>query len=70
MRMRKGLDAALKTLEGLKFVRCFGKEPEEWEIRRILKARLTAADLESLKDQLLAAAGRRNGTGKGTDDGD
>jgi hypothetical protein len=59
VRLRRGLDTALKTLDGLKFVRLFGNEPQEWEIRPILKARLTAADLEILKEQLLAAAGRR-----------
>lgn len=59
VRLRKGLDSALKTLEGLKFVRLVGKEPPEWEIRRVLKARLRAADLEMLREQLAAAASRR-----------
>jgi hypothetical protein len=59
VRLRKGLDAALRKLDELKFVKLFGKEPEEWEIRRILKARLGAADLETLKSQLLAATSRR-----------
>jgi hypothetical protein len=54
--LRKDLDRALRTLEDLKFVRRLGDNPEEWEIRRILKARVSVADLEALKAQLLAAA--------------
>ncbi len=64
VRVRKAMDSALKTLEGMKFVRLFGKEPEEWEIRPILKARLTAADLETLKSRLLEVAARRGGEGE------
>ncbi len=59
VRLRKGLESALKTLDGLKFVRQVAKEPAEWEVRRVLKARLSAADLESLREQLSAAANRR-----------
>lgn len=58
-RQRKDLDRALATLDGLNFVRRVGDNPEEWEVRRILKARVAAGDLESLKEQLLAAARRR-----------
>jgi hypothetical protein len=50
---------ALATLEELKFVREFTKEPQEWEIRRILKARLPVAELEGLLQDLKAAAAAR-----------
>jgi hypothetical protein len=46
-------------LEGLKFVRRFSDEPEEWEIRRILKARMPVAKLESLLEQLQEAYQQR-----------
>jgi hypothetical protein len=59
VRQRRELDAALAKLSELGFIRRFGKEPETWEIRRILKARLPASELESLKAQLLTAAERR-----------
>jgi hypothetical protein len=67
VRLRKGLETALKTLEGLKFVRLVGEEPAEWEVRRVLKARLTAKDLETLREQLLAAADRRTGSRRNSD---
>ena len=49
----KELRSTCKRLEDFGFVRRFSDDPPDWEIRRILKARLPAADLESLKDQLL-----------------
>jgi hypothetical protein len=52
---QKELRSALRKLEDLKLVRKFGDEPETWEVRRILKARLPAAELETLKLKLLAA---------------
>lgn len=55
VRLKKKLDAALKKLDDLKFVRRFSDEPEEWEVRRILKARLSAAELEKLKLALIEA---------------
>lgn len=58
VRQRRELSAAFRKLEDLGFVRKFSDEPEAWEVRRILKARLPVAELENLKDQLLAA-GRR-----------
>lgn len=62
VKLRKGLDSALRTLDDLKFIRKMTPEPEEWEIRRILKARLPAAELENLRGQLAAAAaGQRSG---------
>jgi hypothetical protein len=59
VRSRREVSAALAKLEDLGFIRKFSNEPETWEIRRILKARLPAAELESLKAQLLRAAGER-----------
>ncbi len=59
MRQQRELSASLRKLEGLGFIRKFGDEPEAWEIRRILKARLPAAELEKLKAQLIAAAEKR-----------
>ena len=52
---QKELRSALRKMEDLKLVRKFGDEPETWEVRRILKARLPAAELETLKLKLLAA---------------
>ena len=58
LRLRRTLGTALNKLDELKFVRRFSEEPEEWEVRRILKARLSAAELEKLKAALLAAQAR------------
>ena len=54
MRQAKDFQAALTLLQGLGFVRPFGEDSRSWEIRRVLKARLTAAYLEKLKEQLVA----------------
>ena len=59
VKLRKEFAAALNKLKDLDFVRKFSDEPEAWEIRRIVKARLPLAELESLKEQLTAAAARR-----------
>ena len=59
LKLRKALPAALRTLEGLKFVRRFGRDGDDWEVRRILKARLIAADLEAVRDQFVDALKRR-----------
>ncbi len=59
VKLRKALSTAIRTLDGLKFVRRFGKGKDDWEVRRILKARLIAADLESVKDQFEAAFKQR-----------
>jgi hypothetical protein len=59
VKLRKALNTAIRTLEGLKFVRRFGKAPDDWEIRRILKARLIAADLEAVRDQFVDVFKRR-----------
>lgn len=68
VRQRRELDSAISKLSDLGFVRRFGEEPEAWEIRRILKARLPASELETLKSQLLAASERRATTEKQGDD--
>jgi hypothetical protein len=52
VKQQKQMLAALRTLEDLGFVRRFSDEPPCWEIRRILKARLPATELELLKQQL------------------
>ena len=51
--------ASLNKLEELTFVRKFSDQPASWEIRRILKARLPATELEHLRAQLVAAVQRR-----------
>ena len=61
VRARRDLSAALGKLEELGFVRKYSDEPEAWEIRRILKARLPVAELEALKAKLLNAARTRGG---------
>jgi len=61
VRARRDLSAALGKLEELGFVRKYSDEPEAWEIRRILKARLPVAELEALKAKLLSAAKTRGG---------
>lgn len=58
VRARRELSAALGKLEDLGFVRRLADEPEAWEVRRILKARLPVSELEALKARMLGAAGR------------
>ncbi len=52
VKLNRSLQAALRKLEELKFVRQFEDDPPSWEIRRILKARLPLDDLERLKTSL------------------
>ncbi len=59
VRQRKDFSAALHKLDDLGFVRKFADNPEAWEVRRILKAKLPASELEALKQQLAAAAAAR-----------
>jgi hypothetical protein len=59
MKLRKALNVAMTTLEDLKFIREFTKEPQEWEIRRILKARLPVAELERLLTELKSESDAR-----------
>lgn len=56
VRLRKRFTTAINKLVNLKFVRKFHDDPEAWEVRRILKARLPIDELENLKNQLIAAA--------------
>ena len=60
VRQRRDLSQAINKLDELGFIKKFNDEPETWEIRRILKARLPAAELEDLKEQLLRAAAQRH----------
>ena len=55
---QKDMLAALRRLEEMGFVRSFGDQPSSWEIRRILKARLPASELENLRAQLAGAVQR------------
>jgi len=55
VQLRKRLHAMLKKLEELKFVATFESENGEWEVRKILKARLPLDELELLRDRLLSA---------------
>lgn len=59
VKLKKALLSALATLDDLKFVREFTKEPQEWEIRRILKARMSVASLERLRIELKLEADAR-----------
>lgn len=52
----RDLQAALRKFEELGFVKRFGQEAGSWEVRRLLKARLTADELENLKQRLSQAA--------------
>jgi len=60
VRQRRELGIQMNKLAELGYVRKFSEEPEAWEIRRILKARLPAAELEHLRTQLQEAAQRRD----------
>lgn len=62
LQLRKRLTATLRRLEVLKFVKLFQTEPEAWEVRKVLKARLPLEELENLRSRMLAAeSGRENG---------
>lgn len=56
VKLNRTLQASLRKLEELKFVKQFEDEPPTWEIRRILKARLPVTELEHLKTALMASA--------------
>lgn len=59
VRQQRDLQSTLRKLEDLGFVRRFAQEPPSWEVRRILKARLTAEDLEHLQRQIQTALENR-----------
>ena len=65
VRHRRDLSKTYHQVEELGYISKFNNEPETWEIRRILKARLPVAELESLKTQLRRGqpAGRRRYVG-------
>ena len=66
VRLQRELQSCLRKLEDLGFVRPFGEEPPAWEVRRIIKARLTAEELERFQQQLLTAIERRGQNGVST----
>ncbi len=53
--LRKRLIAAFNQLDKLKFVRAMPSDPDLWEVRKLLKARITLEELESLRERLAAA---------------
>jgi hypothetical protein len=55
IQLQKRLNRALNKLDELKFVKKFQSEPEAWEVRKLLKARLPIEELENLRDRLQAA---------------
>jgi len=67
VRHHREFGALLNKLGELGYVRKFSEEPEAWEIRRILKARLPASELENLKQQLQEAVQRRDKKDTGGD---
>lgn len=69
VRQLKEFSGILRKVEELGFIRRFAESPEAWEIRRILKARLPVAELESLKEQLTAVVSTRGGPPGGEGNG-
>lgn len=69
VRLNRNLSGQLRKLEELKFVRLYEKTPPSWEVRRILKARLSLAEMERLRSDLEAELQRRGASGE-TDSGD
>jgi hypothetical protein len=63
VKQHREMVTSLRKLEELGFVRRFSDDPVCWEVRRILKARLPATELENLKNQLTEAIKRRNSSG-------
>lgn len=49
--LRKRLTASLNQLDKLKFVRSIASDADSWEVRRLLKARISLEELESLRDR-------------------
>jgi hypothetical protein len=71
VRQRRDLLVAINKLDELGYLRKFSDEPEAWEIRRILKARLPVAELENLRKQLREAVQRKaqQDAGEGSSNG-
>lgn len=61
VRQDKEFSSAIRRIEELGFIRKFTEDPEAWEIRRILKARLPVSELEMLKQRLVEFAARDAG---------
>jgi len=57
--LRKRLITLLNQLEKLKFVRKLPSDGEAWEVRKLLKARLSLEELETLRGRLAVKEGRR-----------
>jgi hypothetical protein len=57
----RDLQACLKRLEEFGFVKRFGQEAASWEVRRLLKARVTADELEHLQRRMSEAVARGAG---------
>jgi hypothetical protein len=71
VKLQRSLQASLRKLEELKFVKLFEQQPPSWEIRRIIKARIPLEELERLRASLMAAAASKipGILEKGDDDG-
>ncbi len=59
VRLNRQLNAHLKSLQEMKFVRQFSASPPSWEVRRILKARLPLFQLEQMRAELIEELSRR-----------
>ena len=53
--VRKRLIAMLNQLEKLKFVRSLPADAGTWEIRKLLKVRISIEELENLRSRLAAS---------------
>ena len=56
LKLQRRLTTALRKLEQMQFIRPVAGDGQEWEVRRILKARLPLEQLELLRDQLQSLA--------------
>ena len=54
------IDAAIRRLEEHGFLRSLGTEHDAFQVMRIVKARLTPAELEDIRDRLLRHAAERH----------
>lgn len=69
VRQQKEFVSVLRKVEELGFIRTFAENPESWEIRWILKARLPVTELEALKERLAVAVGASGEPGGGVNNG-
>lgn len=53
--LRRRFITAFNQLDKLKFVKAMPSERDSWEVRKLLKARITLEELESLRDRLAAS---------------